>query len=90
MSPQALSPELNQRLIQQFPPGSQGPELFRSLMAQGFKQRPPCDTDLTIHVAMYEGPISGFLFKIYGVVYWKTDNDNAIVWTKAIVSYDGL
>lgn len=58
-------------------------------MAQGFKQMPQCETDATIHRAVYSGP-AAFLMDILAVVYWKTNDDNAIVWTKGIVSYDSF
>jgi hypothetical protein len=88
-SPEALSSELDQRLAQQFPPGSQGPMLFQSPMAQGFEQLPACETDSSIHKAMYKGP-AAFLADILAVVYWKTNDDNAIVWTKGVASLDSL
>jgi hypothetical protein len=86
---EALSPELNQRLAQQFPPGSSGPALFRFLMSQGFMQLEPCENDTTVHRAYYNGPISGVLLNINAIVYWKTEG-NTLVWTKGFVDYDGL
>jgi hypothetical protein len=88
-SGEALSPELNQRLAEQFPPGSSGPELSRFLMSQGFKQLESCENDTAIHRAYYDGPISGVLLNINANVYWKTE-ENTIVWTKGFVAYGGL
>jgi hypothetical protein len=88
-SGEALSPELNQRLARQFPPGSPEEVLVRSLAAQGFRPLEPCRNDATIRSAHFSGPTSGALFAINAVVYWKTQNDT-LVWTKGFVSFNGL
>jgi hypothetical protein len=88
-SGEALSPELNQRLARQFPPGSPEEVLVRSLAAQGFKPLEPCRDDGTIRRAHFSGPTHGALFAINAVVYWKTRNDT-LVWTKGFVSFNGL
>jgi hypothetical protein len=87
-SGEALSPELNLRLAQQFPPGSPEATLVRSLAAQGFKPLEPCRNDATIRSAHFSGLTRGALFAINAVVYWKTENDT-LVWTKGFVSFDG-
>jgi hypothetical protein len=45
--------------------------------------------DFTIRSAAFHGPIRGAIFDIYAVIYWKTENQ-ALVWTKGFVAFDGL
>src|SRR5438445_5367667 len=47
----ALSPELNQRLINEFPLGSNESRLIEALTKQGFEMLPPCKADESIHRA---------------------------------------
>lgn len=86
---EALSPELNQRLAKQFPPGSPEEPLVRSLAAQGFKLLEPCENDTAIHRAYFNGPVRWGVFDVNAQVYWKTQNDT-LVWTKGFVAFDGF
>jgi hypothetical protein len=87
-SGEALS-ELNQRLAQQFPPGSPEQLLVRSLSEQGFTPLEPCENDATVRRAHFTGPVRGGIFDVNAVVYWKTQNDT-LVWTKGFVSFNGF
>jgi hypothetical protein len=86
---EALSPELNRKLAEQFPPGSPAAALARTLTEQRFEPGASCQNDLTIHSAVFSGPTRGAIFNIHAVVYWKTDNET-LVWTKGFVAFDGL
>jgi hypothetical protein len=89
MGGEALSPELNQKLAAQFPPGSSTDSLVRTLTAQGFKLTGTCETDSTIHRAGFGGPTRGSIFETHAEIYWKTENDT-VVWTKGFVMFIGL
>jgi len=87
----ALSPELDQRLLNEFPPRSNESRIIEALIKQGFEMLPPCKTDQAIHRAgsmQHEG--GGLTYRIRADVFWKVDQSNAIVWTKGFVAYDGL
>jgi hypothetical protein len=86
---EAMSPELNQKLAAQFPPGSSAVSLVRTLTAQGFKLTGPCQTDSTIHRAGFGGPTSGSIFEPRAEIYWKTEGDT-VAWTKGFVMFVGL
>lgn len=87
----AVSPDMERRLQAEFPPGSSEDNLIQSLVTQGFKLSAPCDTDLTIHTATFFRKGRGILtYDIASTVYWKTDSQNQIVWTKGFLSYSGL
>jgi hypothetical protein len=87
----ALSPELEQRLLSEFPPGSNESRIVDALTKQGFKMFPPCKTDQSIHGAEFVQHGGGaFTYQIMASIYWKVDETNAIVWTKGFVAYHGL
>jgi hypothetical protein len=86
---EALSPELNRQLSQQFPPGSPEQLLVQSLTEQGFRPIEPCQNDATVRRADFTGPVRGGLFEINAVVYWKAQ-DATLVWTKGFVSFRGF
>jgi hypothetical protein len=88
-SGEALSPELNRKLAEQFPPGSPAEPLVQTLAKQGFTPGPSCENDSKIHSAAFHGPTRGAIFDTYAVIYWKTENE-ALVWTKGFVAFDGL
>jgi hypothetical protein len=87
--PLAISPELNQRLAQSFPPGTPEERLVKSLTEQGFKLLPSCRNNPSIRVAVFNG-YAGGIFNTWASVYWKVDGASAIVWTKGFVQFDGL
>jgi hypothetical protein len=89
MGGEALSPELNQKLTAQFPPGSSADALVRTLTAQGFKPTGTCETDSTIHRAGFGGPTRGSIFETHAEIYWKTEGDT-VIWTKEFVMFMGL
>lgn len=87
----AVSPEVEQRLRDQFPPGSDDQRLISSLTAQGFSLVKPCETDQTIQRASFFQKGTGILpYDIFASVYWKIDDQRHIIWTKGFVSYSGL
>jgi len=88
-SGEALSPELNQKLAAQFPPGSAAASLVRTLAEQGFKLAEACQNDSTIRRAWFQGPTRGAIFETRAEIYWKTEGD-ALVWTKGFVMFLGL
>ena len=50
---------------------------------------PSCENDSTIRRAAFHGPTRGAIFDIDAVIYWMTENQ-ALVWTKGFVAFDGL
>jgi hypothetical protein len=85
------SPELDARLINQFPPGSEAGKLAKLLTDQGFELRDSCKNDKSIHVARFFRKGVGLLpYATYAGVYWKVDQADRIVWTAGFVSYSGL
>jgi len=89
--PLALSPELNQRLAQSFPSGSNEKRLSDALNAQGFELLPPCKSDPSIRVAAFNQHGGGLLFPpLVANVFWKADGAGNIVWTKGFARYVAL
>jgi len=88
-SGEALSPELNQKLATQFPPGSGTDSLVQTLTEQSFKLAETCQNDFTIRRAYFQGLTRGSLFETRAEIYWKTKGDN-LVWTKGFVMFVGL
>ena len=87
----AISPELNKRLREQFPPGSADTRLVDTLTGQGLCLAEPCAAVPTIQHASFFQQGTGFLpYDINAEVYWKRDKDSRIVWTKGLVAYTGL
>jgi hypothetical protein len=74
----ALSPELNERLVQQFPAGTSQENLVRSLFAQGFQGIEHCRGDETIRFTTFSNG------SMRAAVYWKV-HEGKIVWTKGFV-----
>jgi hypothetical protein len=90
-TPLALSPELNQRLSQAFPPGSSAKRLADSLQQQGFKLLPPCVGDNSIRAASFSQQDGGVLtFPLTANVFWKVDQADNVIWTKGFVRYLAL
>ena len=87
----ALSPELNQRLIQAFPAGSSEKHLVETLRQQGFELLPPCGTDASVHSAAFTQHGGGILsYPLTANVSWKVDNSGHVVWTQGFVRFMGL
>ena len=86
----ALSPEFNDRLKNDFPPGSPAQTLVDSLRKQGFRDGGYCKSDQSIKLATYYAKGTGILpYATVAEAYWQTDGDR-IVWTKGFVRYSGL
>jgi hypothetical protein len=86
----ALSPEFNERLRNDFPPGSPAQTLVDSLLNQGFRYAGYCKSDQSIKLTTFYAKGSGILpYATIAEAYWQTDGDR-IVWTKGFVSYSGL
>jgi hypothetical protein len=89
--PLALSPELNQRLGQSFPPGTSDTRLVDTLRAQGFEILSPCKADAFIHVAAFTQHGGGVLsYPMTANIYWKVDERGNILWAKGFVRYIAL
>jgi hypothetical protein len=86
----ALSPEFNDRLRNDFPPGSAAQTLVDSLLKQGFRDAGYCKSDQSIKLATFYAKGNGLLpYATIAEAYWQTDGDR-IVWTKGFVRYSGL
>jgi hypothetical protein len=89
--PLATSPELEQRLVQSFPPGSNERKLVDTLSKQGFELLPPCKSDHSVRVAAFRQHGGGVLvFPVTANIFWKVDKADNIVWTRGFVAYEGL
>ncbi len=87
----AVSPEMEQRLKKEFPPGTHNDRLIAALTAQGFTIAAPCETDKTIQQASFFWTESGFhVANVFATVYWKLDERGRVVWTKGFIFYSGL
>lgn len=90
--PLALSPELNQRLMQEFPRGSSQDRLTSALVQQGFTLEPrPCTEDRSVRMAWFSQHGGGFAgpYPMHANIFWKVDRSNRLVWTKGFVEYTG-
>ena len=87
----AISPELQQRLQSEFPPGTSEDRVIAALISQGFKLEPSCATDKTIQRASFFQAGTVILpTDIAADIYWKLDGQRRIVWTKGFVMFIGL
>ena len=88
----ALSPELDERLRQQFPPGTPARKLSEALVSQGFVLGRPCKEDNSIREANFTKKGDGFyyLFRTDSSVFWKTDERGNIVWTEGFLMFIGF
>jgi len=87
----AVSPELSDRLGQQFPPGSPASGLEEELSADGFGPPTACAADPTIMSASFFQKGEGLPpYDVNAAVYWKADGGGKIVWTKGFIFYTGL
>ena len=89
--PIAISPELDQRLSQQFPPGFDDASLVQTLTAQGFKLSGHCEADPTVQRAsFFQKGVGCLAYDTIAEVFCKKDDRDRIVWTKGLVRYSGL
>lgn len=87
----ALSPELQERLVHEFPPGSGEQRLVLALREQGFILLPPCKGDRSIRSAAFNQHGGGLIWDpLTAKVFWKVDDRGKIVWTKGFAWYTGL
>ncbi len=86
----ALSPELNVRLLREFPPGTAEAHLLEELVKMGFSRPRACEGDSTTRSAFFQQH-GGSLrhFAMAANVFWKVDDSGVLVWTKGFVSFDG-
>lgn len=84
---EANSEELQQRLYQQFPPGTNEAMIIRALAEQGFSSMVSSKDDKTIHTSYFESQF-GVLSGIRSTVQWKVDKDDKIIWTKGFVFHE--
>ena len=82
----AQSPEIVERLRQQFPPGSPSDALRSSLLRQGFSMEGPCSPDRTISWAQFRRNGN----EVVANVYWREGPDRRLVWSFGEVYYTFL
>jgi hypothetical protein len=91
-TPEALSPELTDRLSRAFPAGSNAELLEHALVDQGFTiVRTPCRNAPTIHSAQFRQSGGGFYgpYPIFASVAWEVNAAGQLMWTKGNVSFSG-
>jgi hypothetical protein len=88
-SPLGLSPEFNERLARQFPPGSDEQKLVGTLTAVGFQSIGTCEEDKSIRILRFDRRDDVFP-GVTAWVYWKDDSRGKILWTKGFVAYTSL
>jgi hypothetical protein len=90
-SPEALSPELTERLAQEFAVGSDAGRLERALRDQGFQVRAPCATVPAIRLAEFRQTGGGFYgpYPVFAQVAWEQDDAGRLVWAKGHVAFTG-
>ena len=87
----AISPELDQRLLEAFPPGTTEESLTSFLLKQGFSFNGSCDTDPLVRHASFNLKAKGFLrYSTHAQVFWRVDADGRVVWTKGFAGFTGL
>jgi len=93
--PLAWSPELNRRLGQDFPPGTDVTIFERKLQQLGFKNLGACSNDPTIRSAFFRQH-GGFALRPGGLpmgatIWWKLDpGEQRLVWARGMVAFDVL
>jgi hypothetical protein len=73
------------RLRAHFPPGSDRARLERELTSEGFQLK-TCETDPTIRIATFRWREN---WGGQGLITYKSDDSNRIVWATGTVSYGG-
>jgi hypothetical protein len=87
----ALSPRLEARLQEQFPPGTPEAKLVAALADQKFVMLSQCDEDRSVRRAGFTEKSGGVAFyPMTAKVYWKVDDSNRVVWTHGFVAFTGL
>ena len=89
--PLALSPELDARLHERYPPGTPASKLVSDLHNWQFVDSKSCANDPTVQSAYYDEPKGPLTFySMFANVYWKVDTGGRIVWTEGFVAFSGL
>lgn len=86
------SPEINQRLVRDFPPGSPAVLLRRSLVRQGFTMHGFCSPDHRVQWAEFRqrGGNGITAMPAFVTVYWKEDGAARLVWATGDIAFTGL
>lgn len=79
----ANSPELSQRLQEQFPTGSNSDRLEATLVRQGFVLYGPCSPDGNIRWAQFRRNRN----EVVASVYWRVGVGDKLMWTFGDVAY---
>lgn len=85
------SPEIRDRLINDFPPGSPASLLRSALIEQGFNIQANCSLNKSIHWARFQATGQGANFEtiVLGMIYWTEDDRGKVVWTSGNILYSG-
>ena len=87
----ALSPELNIRLLREFPPGTAEAHLLGELVKMGFSQPRACEGDPTTRSAFFKQHGGSLNHPAMAArVFWKVDDSGALVWTKGFAAFEGV
>lgn len=78
----AQSPEIDQRLSKNFPPGTQSERLRVSLVRQGFELHGRCSSDRSISWARFRRGGDRV-----ARVYWREDKNGRLIWTFGAVEF---
>ena len=89
-SDEPLSPELNERLRTQFPPGTPEERLVRTLAEQRFERPVSCSGEPSIRSSKFYQERTAIFAHVRAEVFWRVDQANNLVWTKGFVFYVGL
>ena len=87
--PDSRSPEVENRLARQFPPGTSEARLKAALVSQHFDLIDACEADASIRRATFSQTGGRYYGQsaIWAFVAWKTNADGKILWTKADVDH---
>ena len=85
------SPQIEDSLRREFPPGSSQQALTRSLVTEGFKLDRPCDSDPSVLRATFQQSGGGLRgpYPAYATVAWKADRAGRLIWTKGNIEFTG-
>ena len=92
-TPEARSSELEARLGERFPLGSDAANIGPALVQLGFKPEPPCGNDQSIQRATFrQSGGSGLTgpYPMFATIAWRADAAGKVEWFKANVAYTGL
>ena len=86
------SPEINRRLVRDFPAGSPAALLRRSLVRQGFKIDGSCSPDGSVRLAEFRQRGGNGITAIpaFVTVYWKEDGAARLAWATGDIAFTGL